>query len=111
MAQSYLTPAHPGMPPLALGVCSWSLQVNEHPGAQRFLATLGINVVQIACGDPHHASWDEGDSMPAVAHRSGIIMTGAMLGFPGEDYTHATIDQGNRRIRRSLHFGRRGSSA
>ena len=28
---------------------------------------LGIDVVQIACGDPHHASWDEGDDMPAAA--------------------------------------------
>jgi L-ribulose-5-phosphate 3-epimerase len=43
--------------------------------------------VQIACGDPHHASWDEGDGMPEAARASGIIMTGAMLGFPGEDYT------------------------
>jgi sugar phosphate isomerase/epimerase len=56
------------------------------------LDQLGINVVQIACGDPHHASWDEGDAMPAAAVSSGIAMTGAMLGFPGEDYTSpATI--------------------
>ncbi len=87
MSQSFLTPAHPGLPPLALGVCSWSLQVKSIPELERLLASLGINVVQIACGDPHHASWEEGDSMPAVAHRSGMIMTGAMLGFPGEDYT------------------------
>jgi len=52
-----------------------------------FLKELGINVVQIACGDPHHASWDEGDRLPEVATASGIVMTGAMLGFPGEDYT------------------------
>jgi sugar phosphate isomerase/epimerase len=51
------------------------------------LDQLGINVVQIACGDPHHASWEEEDGMPAAARASGIIMTGAMLGFPGEDYT------------------------
>ena len=25
--------------------------------------------------------------MPAAARSSGIVMTGAMLGFPGEDYT------------------------
>jgi sugar phosphate isomerase/epimerase len=48
---------------------------------------LGINVVQIACGDPHHASWDEGDNMPAAAKTAGFRMTGTMLGFPGEDYT------------------------
>jgi sugar phosphate isomerase/epimerase len=48
---------------------------------------LGIDVVQIACGDPHHAAWDEGDSMPAVARAAGFRMSGTMLGFPGEDYT------------------------
>ena len=51
------------------------------------LDRLGIDVVQIACGDPHHAAWDEGDDMPAAARAAGFRMTGAMLGFPGEDYT------------------------
>jgi sugar phosphate isomerase/epimerase len=87
VSQSFLTPVHPGLPPLSLGVCSWSLQVKSIAELKGFLGKLGVNVVQIACGDPHHASWDEGDSMPKVAHDSGIIMTGAMLGFPGEDYT------------------------
>ncbi len=87
MSQSFMTPVHPGLPPLSLGVCSWSLQVKNIPELKGFLEKLGVNVVQIACGDPHHASWDEGESMPAVAHDSGIVMTGAMLGFPGEDYT------------------------
>lgn len=53
---------------------------------------LGVAAVQIACGDPHHASWSEGDRMPAAAIASGLRFTGAMLGFPGEDYTSpATI--------------------
>jgi L-ribulose-5-phosphate 3-epimerase len=73
--------------PLSLGVCSWSLQVKSIPELARLLGQLGTNVVQIACGDPHHASWDEGDNMPAAAIASGIVMTSAMLGFPGEDYT------------------------
>jgi len=51
------------------------------------LDRLGINVVQIACGDPHHAAWKEGDKMPEAARAAGFEMTGAMLGFPGEDYT------------------------
>jgi L-ribulose-5-phosphate 3-epimerase len=51
------------------------------------LGGLGVNVAQIACGDPHHASWEEGDAMPAAALASGLVLTGAMLGFPGEDYT------------------------
>ncbi len=63
------------------------LQVKNIPELKGFLDRLGINLVQIACGDPHHASWDEGDDMPAAALASGIVMAGAMLGFPGEDYT------------------------
>ena len=73
--------------PLSLGVCSWSLQVKSIPELKRLLGQLGVNVVQIACGDPHHASWEEGESLPEAALASGIVMTAAMLGFPGEDYT------------------------
>jgi sugar phosphate isomerase/epimerase len=73
--------------PLAVGVCSWSLQVTSIPELKRLLDRLGVDVVQIACGDPHHASWEEGDHMPEAARAAGFRMTGAMLGFPGEDYT------------------------
>jgi sugar phosphate isomerase/epimerase len=73
--------------PLAIGVCSWSLQVTSIPELRKLLDRLGINVVQIACGDPHHAAWQEGDQMPAAARAAGFALTGAMLGFPGEDYT------------------------
>src|SRR4051812_32654997 len=80
--------------PLAIGVCSWSLQVGSVPELKRLLDGLGIDVVQIACGDPHHASWDEGDGMPAAAKAAGFRMSGTMLGFPGEDYTSpATIEK------------------
>ena len=72
--------------PLAVGVCSWSLQVTSVPELQAFLDRLGVDVVQIACGDPHHAAWDEGDDLPAAARASGFRMSGSMLGFPGEDY-------------------------
>jgi sugar phosphate isomerase/epimerase len=79
--------------PLAIGVCSWSLQVKSVAELSQFLKRLGIDVVQIACGDPHHASWDEGDAMPAAAKAAGFGMCGSMLGFPGEDYTTpATIE-------------------
>lgn len=57
------------------------------PELKGFLDQLGTNVVQIACGDPHHASWVEGESMPEAALQAGLSLTGAMLGFPGEDYT------------------------
>jgi sugar phosphate isomerase/epimerase len=73
--------------PLSIGVCSWSLQVTCVPELKGFLDRLGVDVVQIACGDPHHASWAEGDAMPAAAKAAGFRMSGAMLGFPGEDYT------------------------
>ena len=49
--------------PLSIGVCSWSLQVKSIPELKGFTDRLGINLVQIACGDPHHAAWDEGDAM------------------------------------------------
>jgi sugar phosphate isomerase/epimerase len=73
--------------PLAIGVCSWSLQVTSVPELKGFMDKLGLSVVQIACGDPHHASWNEGDKMPEAAKKAGFTMTGTMLGFPGEDYT------------------------
>jgi sugar phosphate isomerase/epimerase len=73
--------------PLAIGVCSWSLQPTSIPELRRLVDQLGVNVVQIACGDPYHASWDEGDDMPEAALAAGFDLTGAMLGFPGEDYT------------------------
>ncbi len=73
--------------PLSLGVCSWSLQVTSIPELKRLLEDLGVTTTQIACGDPQHASWQEGDAMPAAALASGLTLTGAMLGFPGEDYT------------------------
>jgi len=80
--------------PLELGVCSWSLQVKSIPELKAFLDRLGICAVQIACGDPHHASWDEGDAMPKAALAAGLTLTGTMLGFPGEDYTTpATIQK------------------
>ncbi len=77
----------PAIEPFAIGVCSWSLQVKNVPELKKLLDQLGIDVVQVACGDPHHASWDEGTGMPASAKAAGFRMSGAMLGFPGEDYT------------------------
>ncbi|MGL4423644.1 MAG: sugar phosphate isomerase/epimerase family protein [Gemmataceae bacterium] len=75
------------LPLPSIGVCSWSLQVTSIPELTAFVQKLGINVVQIACGDPHHASWDEQDDMPKAAKAAPWSMSGAMLGFPGEDYT------------------------
>jgi len=72
---------------LEIGVCSWSLQVTSVDELAGLMTNLGLSAVQIACGDPHHAAWSEGDAMPAAALASGLQLTGAMLGFPGEDYT------------------------
>ncbi len=73
--------------PFAIGICSWSLQVTSVPELRKLLDELGVNVIQIACGDPVHASWDEGEAMPEAARAAGFEATAAMLGFPGEDYT------------------------
>src|SRR5262249_54082892 len=67
--------------------CSWSLQVKSVAELKGFLERLRNDVVQMACGDPHHAAWDESDGLPQVAKTAGFRMTGCMLGFPGEDYT------------------------
>ena len=75
------------IPPLSIGVCSWSLQVKSIPELKCFMDRLGVNLVQIACGDPHHAAWDEGENLPKAALAAGFDLGGAMLGFPGEDYT------------------------
>ncbi len=69
-----------------LGVCSWSLRVGSVAELSRLMGDLGVRAAQIACGDPIHARWSEGDAMPEAARASGLILTGAMLGFPGEDY-------------------------
>jgi sugar phosphate isomerase/epimerase len=61
--------------------------VHSIPELAGFMKRLGVDLVQIACGDPHHAAWDEGDTMPQAALQAGFKMGGAMLGFPGEDYT------------------------
>ena len=63
--------------PLAIGVCSWSLQVKSIPELKRLLGRLGVNVVQIACGDPHHAPWEDDDRMPELARAAaqrGILV-------------------------------------
>jgi hypothetical protein len=66
--------------PLAIGVCSWSLQVKNVPELKGFLDQLGIDVVQIACGDPHHASWDEGEQLPEMARRFPARVPGHLEG-------------------------------
>jgi sugar phosphate isomerase/epimerase len=73
--------------PFEIGVCSWSLQVHSIPELETLCRELRLDVVQIACGDPHHASWEEGDAMPGVASATNLRYTGAMIGFPGEDYS------------------------
>ena len=92
--------------PLAIGVCSWSLQVKSVPELKACWIGSAVDVVQIACGDPHHAAWDEGDDMPGPPRLAGFRMTGAMLGFPGEDYTTPQTIQNYRRLRQPRHCAR-----
>jgi sugar phosphate isomerase/epimerase len=72
---------------MEIGVCSWSLQVRSVPELERLMMQLGVRVTHIACGDPQHGSWAEGDSMPTAAKAAKFRMCSAMLAFPGEDYT------------------------
>ena len=87
------------LPPLSPAVCSWSLQVRSIAELKSLMDRLGIQVAQLACGDPHHADWVEGEAMPRAALDSGLVFTGTMLGFPGEDYTSPET------IRRTGGFG------
>jgi len=42
--------------PLPIGVCSWVAASRQRPlNSSACMDGLGIDVVQIACGDPHHA--------------------------------------------------------
>lgn len=77
----------PPIPPFAIGVCSWALNVKSVKELRQLCDQLKVNVIQIACGDPFHASWDEGNQMPEAALAAGFQMSCTMLGFPGEDYT------------------------
>ncbi len=79
------------IPPLAIGVCSWALNVKSIKELRQLCDQLKINVIQIACGDPFHASWDEGDKMPEAALAAGFQISCSMLGFPGEDYATPQI--------------------
>jgi L-ribulose-5-phosphate 3-epimerase len=84
---------------LEIGVCSWSLKVGSIPELEKFLGEVGASAVQLAIGDPNHASWKEGDRMVQAARKASFEITAAMIGFPGEDYT--TPDT----IRRTGGFG------
>lgn len=81
------------------GVCSWSLQVTSLPELERLCRDLEVDLVQLALGDPHHATWQEGDGMIARARETPLSISATMIGFPGEDYT--TVDT----IRQTGGFG------
>jgi L-ribulose-5-phosphate 3-epimerase len=77
---------------LEIGVCSWSLLVKSIPELEKYLGEVGASAVQLAIGDPNHASWQEGDRMVDAARKASFEITATMIGFPGEDYsTPATI--------------------
>ena len=88
------------LPPLSVGVCSWSLQVKSIPELKGFMDRLGINLVQIACGDPHHAAWDEGDDMPKAAKAAGFRHGRGHARLPRRGLHHAANDREDRRVRR-----------
>jgi L-ribulose-5-phosphate 3-epimerase len=72
---------------LEIGVCSWSLQVTSIPELEKWLGEVGASSVQLALGDPHHATWKEGDGLVKAALKASFEITATMIGYPGEDYT------------------------
>jgi L-ribulose-5-phosphate 3-epimerase len=70
-----------------LGVCSWSLQVDNVPDLLRLVGEVGAEVVQIGLGDPNHGTWREGPRFLDELVASRLELSGAMIGYPGEDYT------------------------
>ena len=72
---------------LEIGVCSWSLLVKSIPELEKYLGEVGSSLVQLALGDPNHASWKEGDRLIDAAKKASFEITATMIGFPGEDYT------------------------
>ena len=88
-----------------LGVCSWSLQVESIPELTRLADEVGAAVVQIGLGDPTHGTWKEGGGFLGVLRESPLKLTGAMIGYPGEDYTSP------RTIRKTGGFGDPGTRA
>ena len=70
-----------------VGVCSWSLQVKSVPELTELMAAVGAGCTQVALGDPNHATWEEGAGIVQALKASGLELTAAMIGFPGEDYT------------------------
>ncbi len=53
---------------------------------------VGAVVVQVALGDPNHATWEEGERLIEVLKKSHLEISATMLGYPGEDYASpATI--------------------
>jgi len=97
--------------PLALGVCSWSLQVKSVPELRRLLDRLGLNVVQIACGDPHHAAWDEGDKLPEAARAAGFQNERRHARLPRRRLHDAGHDSKDRRLQRSRDAARTVATA
>ena len=70
-----------------IAVCSWSLGVKSIAELTASCKQLGISHVQLACGDPNHASWKEGDALPQAAKNSDLSLVSSMIGFAGEDYS------------------------
>ena len=70
-----------------IAVCSWSLGVNSITELEASCNELGIHHVQLACGDPNHVAWEEGDGMPEAAKASELSLVSSMIGFAGEDYS------------------------
>lgn len=61
--------------------------VSSLPELESLLGRVGAGVVQLALGDPRHATWEEGDELFSRVRELSFDISATMIGFPGEDYT------------------------
>jgi sugar phosphate isomerase/epimerase len=70
-----------------IGVCSWSLQAKNTPDLIAGVKKLGLQHVQLALGEIAQMDDKRKHQELGTLRNSGIVFTGGMMGFPGEDYT------------------------
>ena len=89
------------MKPLEVGVCSWSLQVKIHPRIEGLPGPPGHQrrPDRLRRPAPRRLGRGRRDADGREGGRASG-MSGAMLGFPGEDYTTPQTHRADRRVRR-----------
>lgn len=83
------------MNPLAISLCSWSLQLEDHDKLKQEITRFGISGVHLHVGP--FIAMTEADREKALAgfrNSKDLTVTATMIGYPGENYkTLATIKE------------------